>query len=673
MMQENPFALFKASDYTDEQINSLWVELGSSQIISQIIEPKSGSSKFILGGKGTGKTHLLRYYSYPVVRLRAPNESGIDIIRKHNFLAVFLRATAFDAARFEATAETVPMWQQLFGIYFELRLAESVLDALCDIRITSPNEVFSDSGFIEELKRVVTDESINTCLSVEDVRSWAISQRRAIDDAVNNAAFTGKLDVKAPFSIGSLSLPLGRATRKWHESLNRLPLIYLIDEVENFSFSQQQVINTLIRYGEGLATFRVTGRRYAVKTHTTLANGEENRENSEFRTTFLDDILLKEHSKFSEFAHKFVIKRLQSAGFKLEPNDPKRLEFNPKFCFEEISTGELYSSAVETLNLASAEQSFKKSFIDATTPSSPSEADLTAASTLWRVLTDDLPLIIKKLNILLFFKKMKKSYKSLDFAKSIREDAETFVQTREAAKEYYSTAYGHYANDIFAQLCRESETPGAVPYAGFDNFVKMASGNPRSLLTVLGKAYEIAAFKGLDFINGAPLPVSMQTEAAHEAVRFMYESDTNFGSESDLARTATTRLATVLRTARYALNIPEVSPLAVSFSEADLTDQAKRVLQSALNYSFVFEISDGRPDRNSQKVNRKIQLNPLLSPKWGLPLGRRGDLSLNRELLCCIFDTDHKSDFDLLLRTLNTKWNSFIKPCANDQQQGELF
>ena len=153
----------------------------------------------------------------------------------------------------------------------------------------------------------------------------------------------------------------------------------------------------------------------------------------------------------------------------------------------------------------------------------------------------------------------------------------------------------------------------------------------------------------------------------------MYESDTNFGSESDLARTATTRLATVLRTARYALNIPEVSPLAVSFSEADLTDQAKRVLQSALNYSFVFEISDGRPDRNSQKVNRKIQLNPLLSPKWGLPLGRRGDLSLNRELLCCIFDTDHKSDFDLLLRTLNTKWNSFIKPCANDQQQGELF
>jgi|GEM_PF-1304685 len=673
MMQENPFALFKASDYTDEQINSLWVELGSSKIISQIIEPKAGSSKFILGGKGTGKTHLLRYYSYPVVRLRTPNESGINIIRKHNFLAVFLRATAFDAARFEATAETVPKWQQLFGIYFELRLAESVLDALCDIKATSLGETFSDGAFLEELKRAVTDETINDCLSVEDIRRWVVSQRRAIDDAVNNAAFSGTLDVRAPFSIGSLSLPLGRAVRKWHESLNNLPLIYLIDEVENFSFSQQQVVNTLIRYGEGLATFRVTGRRYAVKTHTTLADGEENRESSEFRTTFLDDILLKEHSKFSEFAHKFVIKRLQSAGFTLKPNDPKRVEFDPKFCFEEVSAGELYTSAIAAFNLESSEPSFRKSFIDATTPSTPTEDELTSANELWQVLTQDFPLIIKKLNILLFFKKIKKSYVPLDFAKTIRDDAVTFVQNREAAKEYYSTAYGHYAADIFAQLCRESKAPGGVPYSGFDNFVKMASGNPRNLLTVLGKAYEIAAFKGLDFINGDPLPVSMQTEAAQEAARFMYESDTNFGSESDLARVATTRLATVLRTARYALNIPEVSPLAVSFSDADLSNQAKKVLHSALNYSFVFEISDGRPDRNSQKVNRKIQLNPLLSPKWGLPLSRRGDLSLNRELLCSILDTDHKGDFDLLLRNLNTKWNSFIRPRIDDQQQGELF
>lgn len=69
MEQTNPFALVRASDYTDEQINALWVEIGPT-VINAIIEPRSRTSKFILGGKGTGKTHLLRHYAYPVSRLR---------------------------------------------------------------------------------------------------------------------------------------------------------------------------------------------------------------------------------------------------------------------------------------------------------------------------------------------------------------------------------------------------------------------------------------------------------------------------------------------------------------------------------------------------------------------------------------------------------------------------
>src|ERR1022692_1346070 len=136
MEQTNPFALVRASDYTDEQINSLWVEIGP-KLISTIIEPQSRISKFILGGKGTGKTHLLRYYSYPVSRLRFPNKSGLSILVEQKFLAIFLRANGIDAARFEATSEVDSKWQQLFGVYLELRLVEGVLDALCDIKVTS--------------------------------------------------------------------------------------------------------------------------------------------------------------------------------------------------------------------------------------------------------------------------------------------------------------------------------------------------------------------------------------------------------------------------------------------------------------------------------------------------------------------------------------------------------
>lgn len=165
----------------------------------------------------------------------------------------------------------------------------------------------------------------------------------------------------------------------------------------------------------------------------------------------------------------------------------------------------------------------------------------------------------------------------------------------------------------------------------------------------------------------------MQTEAAIEAARFMFEADTNFGTQSEQAREAVSRLALLLRTARFALKIPEVSPLAVSFSEEDLSKDAKKTLFNALNYSYVFEVYDGRPDRNSQRLIKKIQLNPLLSPRWGLPFGRRGDLSLGTDLANAVFDLSCHKEFEVLLRRLSTKWNQPFGSVETKIIQTNLF
>lgn len=676
MATENPFTLARASDFTDKQINSLWTELGTPEIINTIIEPKSRVSKFILGGKGTGKTHLLRYYSYPVIRLRSPNESGISILKRQKFLAVFLRATGVDATRFEASSGISINWQQLFGVYLELRLAEGILEALCDIKLTSTASEFNDDLFLNEIKSTLFGTGLDECRTIHEFRNWVILQRRNIDEAVNNAAFSGNLELRAPFSIGSLCLPISKAMHKWHPQLAEIPLLYLIDEIENFSLHQQQVVNSLIRYGESLATFRVTGRRYAIKTLKTLADGEENREGAEFKTTFLDDILLSEDIKFQDFAKRFVIKRLQSANIALKPNSSTTTGqvFNPALCFEDIPNSNFYAEVIEKLKSPSPERSFVHSFVSALyNATSDKPGAQQSAEQIAELLIQDFPLIIQKLNVLLFMKKCKKGAQPLALAESIQADARSYINPETRSKNYYSNAYGHYASDLFAQICKEAPSGRGVLYAGFENFVKMASGNPRNLLIILGKAYDIATFRGVDFVSGQKLSLELQTEAASDAARFMYESDTNFGQDSDIALAAISRLASILRTARFSINIPEVSPLAFSFSDDDLTARAKKVLQNALNYSLVFEMTDGRPDRNSQKLNRKIQLNPLLSPKWSLPISRRGDISLNKELLSAVFDAQGSEDFDILLKRLEQKWNTISKAAVDDTPQGALF
>jgi hypothetical protein len=664
----NPFALVKASDITDQLINDLWVELGHLAIRS-IIEPTSTRSKFILGGKGTGKTHILRYYSYSAVKLRSKRKSGLESIAENKFLAVFLRASGLDAPRFEIPGVSTFEWQQLFSVYLELCLAQAVLEALADVIASTPGEDFHQIEFIEEIQTKLAGADLSECKTVIDLRRWVLEQTRTLDDAVNNAAYTRKLNVRVPFSIGKFAIPIARAMGKLHNKLENIPLIYLIDEIENFSEAQQQVVNTLIRYGEGLATFRVTGRLYARKTTATLGDGEENREHAEFKTEILDE-KLRNYSKYPEFCSKFVRKRLLLAGM---GSAVANENFMPASCFEEIDQSNFYDNAINFLGVEDGVQVSLRNFSEGMRILMKDAYTEDLNQQLISTLTDVLPLLLQKLNIVLFCKKLSKKTRPMQLAASIRQMANVFVESRGHAKGPYATAYGHYSSDLFAQVCRDSRRALSVPYAGFDTFTRMSWGNPRNLLIVLGHAYEIARFKEIDFINGRPLSIHYQTQAAVDAARFAFENDSNYGRVSDVARDAVRRLGELLRTARFSLRIPEVSPLAVSFSEDDLSASAREILNAALNYSLLYEVYDGRPDRNTKTLNRKIQLSPMLSPRWGLSVVRRGDISLNRDLLDAIFVEGKSESFDVLLKVASLRWNNVSRSMGAETSQPALF
>lgn len=657
--QINPFALVRASEYTDDQINELWVELGA-QLVEKVIEPTSVNSKYILGGKGTGKTHLLRYHSYQVARRRFASETGLEVLGKLGYLAVFLRTTALDAARFEAIDGVRVNWQMLFGVYLELRLAESVLDAVCDVQSTSQEQGFDDKAFIEKMAETLTSPTVLECKNIHEFRIWVVNQRKIFDASINNAAFSGELDLSMPFAVGALSLPIKDALAVYHPKFAGLPLLYLLDEIENLSEYQQQVINSLIRYGEGRATFRVTGRLYARKTLATMGGGEENRPGSEFAVTLLDPIL-KDHQNYPEFARSFIISRLR-------PKSGEKLHV--RSLFHEVRSDDYFEETLGQLRIVDETPPFISSF--SRMLGIPNKGF--TKHPLYEVvkaLTQRFPIVLAKLNILIFAKRYKHGDNPLFLSMEVATEARAYLKGVKTGA--YANAYGHYKGDLFAQICREARQDTNVPYAGWETFVDMSSGNPRNLLVLLGEAYSIAAFRELSFAPESPLSIDLQTAAAEEAARFMFEQDTNYGSNSDLARTAVARLGNLLRAARYSLNIPEVSPLAVSFANESLTPQASDSLKFALNYSLVFEVSEGRADRNSDQLMRKIHLNPMLSPKWGLGTGRRGDISLNEELVNAVFDPSRKIEFESCLKTLSTKWNDPFSTSSNEANQSKLF
>ena len=58
----NPFSITKAVDFTDEEIDSNWVDFPAGGGFFRLADPKSTMPLFIIGGKGTGRTHLMRYF-----------------------------------------------------------------------------------------------------------------------------------------------------------------------------------------------------------------------------------------------------------------------------------------------------------------------------------------------------------------------------------------------------------------------------------------------------------------------------------------------------------------------------------------------------------------------------------------------------------------------------------
>lgn len=140
-------------------------------------------------------------------------------------------------------------------------------------------------------------------------------------------------------------------------------------------------------------------------------------------------------------------------------------------------------------------------------------------------------------------------------------------------------------------------------------------------------------------------------------------------------QSAIERLAEYLREVRFSSKPVEVSPLAFSVNVSDLTEKAKQTLRLAENWSYIFKIVKGRPNANSQHIDDKYQLNPMLSPKWDLPVSVRGDVRLSKALAEAIFGDVSNDAFKLILQeaTASLKAPGFGKRKADqrstDQQK----
>jgi hypothetical protein len=289
---ENPFDSIKASDFSDAEILDHWVDISEEHGgLLNIIKPRLIMPMLLLGGKGSGKTHLMRYCSAPVQAARFAGNL-YDAVSTERYLGIYVRAEGLNTDKFAEKGQDVQTWLPVFSMYFELWLATALVTNLRDLLHGRELGVTFSENFATKVGELFDCDVALEFTCINSFLSYLTRLRKHVDFTVNNAALTRDIsDIVITFSPGRLVFGLPKVIGTLVSELTDVIFVYLIDEAENFSEAQQRFLNSLIRYRSGNASIKIGARLYGIRTYETLGAGEPIKREAEYERVELDAFL----------------------------------------------------------------------------------------------------------------------------------------------------------------------------------------------------------------------------------------------------------------------------------------------------------------------------------------------------------------------------------------------
>ncbi|MBL8216467.1 MAG: hypothetical protein JNK87_37460 [Bryobacterales bacterium] len=220
----------------------------------------------LVGGRGTGKTTVLRGLSYE--GQFAIGGKDTSRIRNWPFYGFYYRVNTNRVTALRGDELSEEQWVRLFAHYFNL--------IACDLVMR-----FVQWYGIHTLHPL--DLSFDTCLAITTaLHLEAAGDTSSLGKAIKVAlirfeSYVNNVSDSRPsgLSMQGAGLDLLLQALSEHKELAGKQFYFLLDEYENFEDYQQQVINTLIKHSGSLYTFKIGVRELGWRRRTTLNENEQ--------------------------------------------------------------------------------------------------------------------------------------------------------------------------------------------------------------------------------------------------------------------------------------------------------------------------------------------------------------------------------------------------------------
>lgn len=431
---------------------------------------KNNCPCILQGGRGTGKTTVLRGLSYQ--GQYALLNKDMQRFDKNEFVGLYYRVNTNHVHAFQGRGIDEIDWSRLFAHYFNLLMCWEISKYLSWHKEKDNNDEMLDAhacGLIATSLHIAKEvDSFDTlCKELESAMYEFQSDINNIGDkAIPRLSMLGdpiKLFVEQALNLRQMKGKM---------------FYLLIDEYENLTDSQQQTINTLLKHVPETYTFKIGVREMGWRVKYTQNKEELLNEPADYSLINISKEFSSDDKKdkFAKFAKDVCDRRISEL---FEGEDDAQ-----SFSIEDALQG--LSIEVESEMLKITTSDYYEKFIEYEREHG------------------------RKLDIHPLYKFFLAYWADIHHKR-----IDAIVKDYEQKTKKWDVRYGNYKYGLLFKIRRGRGAGGIQKYyAGWNTYVKLANGNIRYLMELVYRAYYIYLQDNGDIHN--PIPFDKQTTAAHD-------------------------------------------------------------------------------------------------------------------------------------------------------------
>ena len=642
MVEQDSIQLIFAKNRAEEIGYDVWQHFVIPPFYDKLQLDVARKPNIIIGGRGCGKTMLLRYLSHNTMFSPARPEIPASAFKN---IGLYWRSDTQFASAMNKRERPDDTWQSAFQHLTALVLGIELLESLDSIAASNigieEKDQLGRCNF-ERLKAFSPDLPP----SAKELKARLESKLWEFEAWVNDV----RKKPEPSFLPGkTFVLALVNEIRSQIGLLSDATYHVYIDEYENLCTYQQEIINTWLKHSEAPLIFNLAMKRYSFQTKRTVGI-EALSDIHDYRTHDLEAYFLED--RFELFAAEILFLLFENAGIGNSPvtaqalRDPHKLieRRSPHYIKQVMGAAERLLPDVSADDLAAnvfTDEALKQKLLGKIRSGLGQRHSALDANHFLRERFPTASIVVPAL---------------LHRKSESPEEIFRQLQLLEKGEDNRFTGKTNWVHNNFVGCLLQLYEPHsrACPfYAGFRTFCHLSRGNPRHFLELCHKSIKRSAAE-IGF-SGSTVSVSDQAEAARQASAAFLGEIKSFGRHGNQLHSFVLKLGSLFALAhqRPSLSESEQSHFSI-ISGAELGIDDQEFLKEAVKWSVLFEEKGTKKKEQYEPETVDYILNPIYAPYFHISYRKKRKLELSTGDTICLIRGSYEEVTALLRRYSNT-------------------